>query len=447
MRMRLSLIWLTLVGVLIFGIVLLFGVRSGGKPELVPTPNIYVESEVNPFADVPVEFRNNRVDVLYVTDRRRVDGEANGMVAYDYRRSPSLAFGSAVIQYGDNVTWDELVKASRSRKRDVSLPQKLLKVEEKGRFLSTPWPFDPEADWSDHRLHYDPKVLAEHERVAELFRNEVRSRLAKTPKKDVYVFVHGYNNDFEDAVSTIASIWHFLPRQGVPIAYSWPAGMGGLRGYFYDRESGEYTIFHLKEFMRILRSIPEIDKIHFIAHSRGTDVLLTALREILLEQGGRDYVPPENRKLGNVIIAAPDLDLETISQRITAEEMPAKIDRLTVYMSKSDEAIGFSTWLFVSQKRVGRVVEEDLSEVQRQREQVRGMRGSAFVSTNLEAGFIGHSYFYSHPAALSDLILILRDDRDPGEDNGRPLVQIGPGFWRLDEGYPTRHAGGTTEPR
>ena len=442
MRKRRSLKWLSLITViLLLGIGLVFWLVSGGAPELVPTPNLYADSEVNPFAEVPVEFRNNQVDVLYVTDRQRVDAGAMGKVAYDHRRSTSMAFGSAVIQYGRNVTWDELVKASRSRKRDVSLPRELVKVEEKGRFPPTPWPFDPQADWTDHRLHYDPRVLAEHERVADLFRNEVRSRLAKTPKKDVFVFVHGYNNDFEHAVSVIAAIWHFLPRQGVPIAYTWPAGMGGLRGYFYDRESGEYTIFHLKEIIRILGSIPEIEKVHFIAHSRGTDVLLTALREILIERGGRDYIPPEDRQLGNVIIAAPDLDLETISQRVTAEEVPAKIDHLTVYMSKSDEAIGFSTWLFLSQKRVGRIVQEDLSGVQRQRERVRGTGGAAFVSTNLKAGFIGHSYFYSHPAALSDLILILRDNRGPGEANGRPLVQLSPGFWRLDDGYPTRRSG------
>lgn len=438
MGIRRRYIGLTLVaGVLVIAVVSIFGLLSGGKPELVPTPNLYTHSQVNPFADVPVEFRNNQVDVLYVTDRRRVDGEEAGEVAYDYQRSTSMAFGSAVIEYGENVTWDELVTASRSREREVSLGRELVNVEEHGRFPPTPWPYDVEADWNDNRIHFDPKVVAEHERVAEQFRDEVRSRLAKTPRKDVYVFVHGYNNNFEKAVSTIAAIWHFLPRQGVPIAYTWPAGMGGLRGYFYDRESGEYSIFHLKEFMRILVSIPEMEKVHFIAHSRGTDVLLTALREILIERGGRDFIPPENRKLGNVIIAAPDLDLETILQRVTAEEIPSKIDRLTVYMSKSDEAIGFSTWLFVSQKRVGRVVEEDLAEVQRQRAGVKGMAGSAFVSSELKAGIIGHSYFYSHPAGLSDLILILRDNRDPGAANGRPLVKLSPGFWRLDEDYPS----------
>jgi len=418
--------------------VLVFGTVACAGPQLVPTPNLYLDSEVNPYADVPDEFRNNRVDVLYVTDRRRVDGEDKGTISYDYGRSASMAFGSALIRYSEDIAWDQLVRASRSRKRDVSLPVELVKIEEKGRFPPTPWQYDLELDASDRRIRFDPKVVAEHDRVSQLFLEDVRSRLAKTPKKEAFVFVHGYNNDFEHAVSVIAAIWHFLPRQGVPIAYTWPAGKGGLRGYFYDRESGEYTIFHLKELLRILSSIEELDKVHLIAHSRGTDVLLTALREILIERGGVDYIPSGDRKLGNVIIAAPDLDLEVISQRVSAEEIAGKIDRLTVYMSKTDEAIGMSTWLFVSQKRMGRVTEADVPEAMRQRAKSKIHEGGALIDANVQSGFIGHSYFYSHPAVLSDLVLILRDDRAPGDANGRPLVHRGRGFWELEEDYPNR---------
>ena len=425
--------WSSLVAV-----VMASGAVACAGPQLISTPNLYLDSEVNPYADVPGEYRNNQVDVLYVTDRRRVGGEEEDTISYDYRRSASMAFGSAVIRYGENVTWDELVNASRSRKRDISLPLELVKIEEKGRFPPTPWPYDLENEESDGKIRFDPKAVAEHERVSETLREDVRSRLAKTPKKELFVFVHGYNNDFEHAVSVIAAIWHFLPRQGVPIAYTWPAGKGGLRGYFYDRESGEYTIFHLKQFLRILSSVEEIDKIHLIAHSRGTDVLLTALRELLIEAGGRDFIPPEDRKLGNVIVAAPDLDVEVISQRVSAEEIGARIDRLTVYMSKTDEAIGFSTWLFVSQKRMGRVTEEDVSEVSRQRAKAKVQAGGALIDANVDSGLIGHSYFYSHPAVLSDLILILRDNRAPGVANGRPLIRRSGGFWALEEDYPYR---------
>jgi len=44
---------------------------------------------------------------------------------------------------------------------------------------------------------------------------ELSSRLAKTPDKEVYIFVHGYANSFDDSVTTLAQVWHFLGRRGV----------------------------------------------------------------------------------------------------------------------------------------------------------------------------------------------------------------------------------------
>ncbi|QQO54308.1 MAG: alpha/beta hydrolase [Thiohalocapsa sp. PB-PSB1] len=34
--------------------------------------------------------------------------------------------------------------------------------------------------------------------------------------------MHGVATGFDDAVLDLASIWHFLGREGVPIAYTWP---------------------------------------------------------------------------------------------------------------------------------------------------------------------------------------------------------------------------------
>ena len=402
--------------------------------QLIPTPNLYINSDQNPFLDVPPAFRNNEVNVLYVTDRQPVE-QKDGTLRYGYERSASMAFGSAVVQIGEGVDWEQLVAASRARKRKVALRVSVSHVEEMGRFPATPFPFDLDRDEPGKKVYHDPKVVAEHEQVAESLREELRSRLALTPKKEAFVFIHGYNNDFDRAVSIIGQLWHFLPRQGIPIAYTWPAGVGGLRGYFYDRESGEFTIYHLKQFLRILSSCEELEKVHLLAHSRGTDVLTTALRELLIELGGSDFEPGNNRKLGNVIVAAPDLDVSVISQRIAAEEVGAKIDRLTVYMSKSDAAIGLSTWLFVSQKRVGRVTLAEAGERLLERAKSEHAKRQALIDSRVDSGFIGHSYFYSHPAVLSDLILILRDGRDPGEENGRPLVKLAGQFWAIEEDY------------
>ncbi len=58
------------------------------------------------------------------------------------------------------------------------------------------------------------------------------------------------------------------------------------------------------------------------------------------------------------------------------------------------------------------------------------------IDAQVDTGFIGHGYFHSNPAVSSDLILILRDNLDPGADNGRPLKELAPNFWQIHEGYP-----------
>ena len=42
----------------------------------------------------------------------------------------------------------------------------------------------------------------------------------------------------------------------------------------------------------------------------------------------------------------------------------------------------------------------------------------------------GHSYFRDSPAVSSDLIIMLRDDAEPGGPE-RPLQRLGKYFWRV----------------
>ena len=80
----------------------------------------------------------------------------------------------------------------------------------------------------------------------------------------------------------MAELWHFLGREGLPIIYTWPAGYPGIFGYTYDRESSEFTVFHLKQAIRWLAKLPEVENIHLLAHSRGTDVTVSAVRELVI---------------------------------------------------------------------------------------------------------------------------------------------------------------------
>lgn len=234
----------------------------------MPTPSLYVHAESNPFKDVPAELQGNKVDIMYVTDRSPIE-QSDGSIKYGFGRSMSLAFGSCIVEIGKDVTWDQLVSQSRTNKRSISLPMRVHKIEEHGRFADYPLPLVKE----DEKIMVDPDVQARQMALADEFRKELNSRLALTPHKEAYVFVHGFNNDFDDSVIVMAEMWHFLGRRGVPIAYSWPAGAGtSFRGYNEDYESSEFTVYHFKRFLNALSTYPELKKIHVIAHSRGTNV-------------------------------------------------------------------------------------------------------------------------------------------------------------------------------
>ncbi len=68
-------------------------VLVGCQRQLIPTPNLYLDRELDPFADVPLPLRTNTADLLYATDRLP-EGGAEGHTEYGYKRSRSLAFGS-----------------------------------------------------------------------------------------------------------------------------------------------------------------------------------------------------------------------------------------------------------------------------------------------------------------------------------------------------------------
>jgi len=104
------------------GLLLAVGLLAGCPgPHLMPTPNVYVQTQVTPFADVPPALRTNTVDVLYATDRKP-QPQDDGTLAYGYGRSPSLAVGSWVVEIGENISWDTLVEQSLQADRSQELP-------------------------------------------------------------------------------------------------------------------------------------------------------------------------------------------------------------------------------------------------------------------------------------------------------------------------------------
>ena len=83
-----------------------------------------VGSAADPFADVPPAYRTSEVELFYLTDRKRVETK-DGSVRYGHERSPSLAVGTCTVEIGDDLSWEDLVRASRAKRR--------------GKRLTRPW--------------------------------------------------------------------------------------------------------------------------------------------------------------------------------------------------------------------------------------------------------------------------------------------------------------------
>ncbi len=424
---------------LVFTFVLLLAACSGQRL-LMPTPNVYVDSDADIYSGLHQDLKSTEVPLFYVTDRVPEKDE-NGNLKYGYKRSASLAFGTAVVDLGEEISWEELLEASRTQQRLKKIPLKMGELHEIVRGPNAPIPFTE----VDGKIVEEPDYLAQRQAAAEVFRKVLVKQLALTPRKEVFIYVHGFHNDFNDAAFAMAELWHFLGRIGVPIVYTWPAGHPGLFGYTYDRESSEFTVFHFRQLLELISSYPEVEKINIIAHSRGTDVAVTTLRELTIGARAAGLNPREKYKVHNFVLAAPDLDAQVASQRIIGDHLAWSADRFTIYTSPADRAIGWSDKLFASPKgRIGNLRIEDITEASRAAME----RGNANLSvinfwsatdkSDSDADSFGHSYFRNAPTVSSDLIIMLRDDVDPGSP-GRPLEYLGAKFWRIPPGYPARN--------
>ena len=216
------------------------------------------------------------------------------------------------------------------------------------------------------------------------------------------------------------------------------AAAGRCAGYTYARESSEFTVYHLRQFLMAAASCPNVERIHVLAHSRGTGVTLSVLRDLRLlyhddvEAGRREL------KLGNIILAAPDIDLQVAQQRFRPDQVFKILGRLTLYATPEDSALGIAEFLFRSATRLGAMTGDALSP-----EQIRAFYENRFGADVIKVmvkqkGAHGHTYWIDNPAVLSDVILIMRDDRSPGAEHGRPMVRAESGIWEIHDGYPYR---------
>jgi esterase/lipase superfamily enzyme len=153
-----------------------------------------------------------------------------------------------------------------------------------------------------------------------VFWEKMAYRVSSSSRREILVFVHGYKTTFADAARRTAQIAYDLNFDGAPICYSWPS-YGELGDYAKDENNVQWTVPHLKNFLRDLANRVPKSTIHVIAHSMGNRAVSHALQLLAAEA----IVEPCNMQ--HVILTAPDIDADTF--RELAEAISLRMLRKT----------------------------------------------------------------------------------------------------------------------
>ena len=155
----------------------------------------------------------------------------------------------------------------------------------------------------------DFAVLKGEELTREEAKGWLSASVRKSPDHSVLVFIHGFNNRFEDLVYRFAQIAHdtgttvfpFWSR-GLRVAVRLP--MDTIAKAPTTRETLSKTLF------QYLARDPEIKEVSILAHSMGNWLALESLRQMAIRNGG---LPA---KFKNVMLAAPDVDVDVFRSQI-----------------------------------------------------------------------------------------------------------------------------------
>ena len=162
---------------------------------------------------------------------------------------------------------------------------------------------------------------------------------------------------------------------------------------------------------------------------------MTALRELFIETWAAGDEPRRRFRIAKLVLAAPDIDVQVVKQRLSAEKLPAGVGQLTIYTSTKDKAIGIAETLFAGDR--GRIGTFGIGEVtEAEKEMLASRENLAIVEFEGEvADRFGHSYYRTNPAASSDFLIFMQTGAAPGTPE-RPLQHKGLVFWKIPANYP-----------
>ena len=397
-----------------------------GRSNVVPDgTGLCPELACDPYRDTQAIAATGHPDVLYATDRRPADPLDANTGFYLNRRGGALRLGVATLRLSRpdaSPTWADAQRVPLLRDQYEDYPLQISAVREFGIEPASVSPLAP------RELHERADA-----RALEAFADAVNARMAASDRRDVTVFVHGYKISFATPLLLAAELSHYLNHQGVVIAYAWPS-QETVWGYASDIESAVNSARNLRLLLGAIAKYSEAERIHIVAHSAGSRLVMRALADIALA-GGREFSRSDTR-IDQVILAGSDLDRDILAGyfldgvlRITGS--------LTIYASRDDGALEASETVF-RRRRAGQTIAEAAIDERNAGwllEQKRLHIVDVSDAPGWDAGR-GHRYLRTSPWVRADILTTLLQDLSPAE-RGLERSAAYP-LWRFPPDYPRR---------
>ena len=232
-------------------------------------------------------------------------------------------------------------------------------------------------------------------------------------EKQALIFIHGFNNSFEESAIRATQLSADLEHPGVTAFFSWPSQGKALK-YLTDEATIQYSEKYLTEFLTDFSAKSGANRIHIIAHSMGNRALLEAVNRIHKENPQIQF--------GQIILAAPDVDADVFEE--LAEAYTLLSEQTTLYISEKDKAVGASKWLH-SHNRVG--FSPPVSIV--------NYINTIKVESRINLLDLGHGYFAEHKNLLKDIHQLINFNLDANNRDYLAVQRISDEhkYWKLED--------------
>jgi esterase/lipase superfamily enzyme len=211
----------------------------------------------------------------------------------------------------------------------------------------------------------------------EPIRGQVGDLLAQAQVRDILIYIHGFRNTFEDSVLDAVRLSDGVSFNGETMAFSWPS-RASFFDYVSDRESAMWS---RDGFERVLDGVmlsPIRNRVHLVAHSMGTMLSLETLRQIYARYGDA-----AGEKIGAVVFASPDIDIDVFTSSI--ERLGPIARRITIVTATNDRALALAGKLAGGITRVGAAEKDQLERL-----------GLNVVDASDSWGIINHDQFLTN---------------------------------------------------